>query len=75
MSNYTEDVHYCVTHQLPSTLDGMKVFGQKYPLCQYGNGTWFRHGGENVVVQATEVAGRVTCGLCIAILGASDAKC
>ena len=60
---WQNEVHYCITHQLPSTLDGKLVFGARYPLCQYGNGTWFTHDNE-VHVTATELVSEVQCELC-----------
>jgi len=70
---WQNDIHFCVTHQLPSTLDGKHIFGAMYPLCQYKHGTWFKHKGTETVVTATEQAELVSCALCSVLLGAHDA--
>jgi hypothetical protein len=74
MNTWQEDIHFCITHQKPSKLDGSKVFGHPYPLCQYEHGTWYAHTNPDVHVCATEEALSVTCGLCLSVLGVPDAN-
>lgn len=68
MNIYERDVHYLITHQLPSTLDGKFVFGQGYPKCQYGNGTWFVHDND-ISACVTEKVRLVDCELCREVMG------